>query len=1293
MASHLIEYQLRIRDAADSTDAITITSVRGGTNPYLSAPPQGDGASFDPLTCESLLGTYTGRIADWSIGGAQRVVTSQLEDGTTFRQLLGFRKAIQEFRIDGGAWTVMIAGYLTLLRLVNAAEFEYTISDPMSAQIVAQLFAPTSDTTIAAFLAAWPNRGCLVGGPIIAPAVTGHPAQVLGITDLGGWTMQVETSGIANEYYLRPKNVYGPPNWHPQAQIDEDLAGAINGAIAQLQTSFADGAADSWTTIADAQSHYWAWPGVTVLIDDGSGVKPWKPLAFFYSRLADDNGNPVAAPIVSPVKGDGGSGIRVKSDGTRTLSNGAIVKVRVITVLPSEMSPIYVTGHPIDLLTTFWTTTNLPFDATACAALKTAMAGAFMAFRITAPKDLADLVQTICSYWGLGIRGNTSGQLQPFQGRIVGNTPPTTTITAADVVEGSTSLPFELDPSKAVQTLTIAQKIFSDQRNTPLGTKGSIVDGVVAIDDTATFINGDASAVAFGSFDISLDAQVTAYSNSATKASTLAAFGTSIAQTIFDRFGHGAVALETTLIRGGAGDSVNLGDEVLVQLPQLPNHNYRLGDNGAVAARAMQVVRRTVTPSGYEVRLVDSGPNAQPLATVPTVSIAASSDAPRTVAIVTITNAATLNALGYGARLQWGMTFDGTVPPASTYTDVQAWKAGAIPSTFRLPPAAAGATVYVRARSEGVATSRPSNYGTAAGLTLSIVADPTGLTATPSGTDGSKCALAWTAGSGTSADLVDIWRRASGAAFSTAVRVATLNPGSVAYTLEGLTPGVAYTASVQYRDPRTQDLSDPVDVTFTAGATTFTLPAPVLPQGFSGSLNATGVPNADGVYGMAVVAALIPGFVEVAIAIETAIGSGTYGSFVTSAKVASVSGNWTIASFVAPNDGLRRQLKARHVGDGASSSAYTSVVTVKPWTPTPLPPLPSTPVVEATFLAPTEPGVNVIVEITGVDPFGTTPQVMVKSLSGTSVAIITGAAVGTLAANNSTWKISQPPAGAGPGSMVINTTLADGRTASATVSIPEQASSGIAIPQGTVSIDAGGRTGFTTDGLPSTNSIKWLVSTSSYPSDASVIASGNILTGGRTFTATNIITLAFGQTAFVTIVGFTGASGTGTSQPSIHLQGSYQSFSATKTVTYSRTSWVDRGTLGFTSDADGSVINAALPSGTIRDDFAMTAILPQGVTLVSAAFDVAWNTATNALGGFTASVSTVGSNINFASPSYGGGSQTLTMTLGSTVVGSGAILFRNHWGNALGPGTADAGQGALYDVRLTYTQPDPAHTV
>jgi hypothetical protein len=98
----------------------------------------------------------------------------------------------------------------------------------------------------------------------------------------------------------------------------------------------------------------------------------------------------------------------------------------------------------------------------------------------------------------------------------------------------------------------------------------------------------------------------------------------------------------------------------------------------------------------------------------------------------------------------------------------------------------------------------------------------------------------------------------------------------------------------------------------------------------------------DGVYGMAVEAASFPSSVEFWEAVETAVGSGVYGTSVPVDTIPSEQEGWTTLYRVAPNDGLRRQLKARHLREGSTPSPFTSVLTVAPWgTPTrrPTPPI------------------------------------------------------------------------------------------------------------------------------------------------------------------------------------------------------------------------------------------------------------------------------------------------------------------------------------------------------------------
>ena len=59
-----LQYRLRIRTTADDADYLVITSVPGGTNPYIAEPPEGDGATLDPVAGSVSVGAYTVRVID-----------------------------------------------------------------------------------------------------------------------------------------------------------------------------------------------------------------------------------------------------------------------------------------------------------------------------------------------------------------------------------------------------------------------------------------------------------------------------------------------------------------------------------------------------------------------------------------------------------------------------------------------------------------------------------------------------------------------------------------------------------------------------------------------------------------------------------------------------------------------------------------------------------------------------------------------------------------------------------------------------------------------------------------------------------------------------------------------------------------------------------------------------------------------------------------------------------------------------------------------------------------------------
>lgn len=927
MSNYLIEHRVRIRNRADNADLLVASSVRGDTLPYLKEPPSGDGQGFNPLTNTMMAGSYTARIVDAITSGTSRVLTSQLED-VNARLQLGYLKTYIGWRRDGGSWNETF-GFLTGVRLISDVEGELTIQDPSILYDGFELFNATSSTTISSFLGTWPNRGCLLGGPI--------KGSWLNIPDLGGWTMRVRriTSLGHLRYWLEPISVYGPGSWIPgqTTKITPEFGAPINAAVRSLPKGNFEFNTVAVSTIADAYSRSFWWTGLVLLID-GAVFRPIPPFAadHHYGSSSDGKTNYDAngdsfSDLVS-VRG-GRLGLFAYDDG-QGLADGAVIRVRALTVLPSELSPILLDRHPVDHLTDCLTLAGLSYNAAGCTALKELIGTELRhAMIIKGSRRMGEHLREAAFQLGIATRTNSAGEIVPFSTRIFNNSVPTKTITDALVVQGTTKA-FDLDVAEGLQRVTLRQKTFS-----PIN--GAGVYGVAEGELELTLNNGFANPAATGVVEIVTDGMLrpSASSFAPPDLKWLAA----IADPLFDRFGAGCQAFETDMLRGDGttdADTANLGDEYLVNVKQIPNHNKRYGDDASVGARALQFVRITEMVDRRRALLKDSGPNAQALATKPTHTIAASSDLPRTVAELTITNAAALNALAYAVVIQVAVT-TGAAPATTDYVDAYRSVAAAIPTgAIRLPSVVAGRKVYARARSEK-SGSRPSDWSTGVSVVLTAVAPVTGLTATKVVADGSQEDLAWTVG--VSDCHLDVYLRASGAAFSTADKRATLLPGSTRYRLTGLTPNSAYTATIQHRDSTTQDVSAVTEVTFTTATATYKLLAPIFPDAFSFPVHVPGRAQGRDLvdyaarYGIAVVAQEFPGLVEIAEAVETAVGAGTYGAYTEQlGRVPAISGDYTIWSKLAPQDGLRRKLKARSVGDGQTSSDYCAEVVVNPAT-------------------------------------------------------------------------------------------------------------------------------------------------------------------------------------------------------------------------------------------------------------------------------------------------------------------------------------------------------------------------
>jgi hypothetical protein len=184
---------------------------------------------------------------------------------------------------------------------------------------------------------------------------------------------------------------------------------------------------------------------------------------------------------------------------------------------------------------------------------------------------------------------------------------------------------------------------------------------------------------------------------------------------------------------------------------------------------------------------------------------------------------------------------------------------------------------------------------------------------------------------------------------------------------------------------------------------------------------------------------------------------------------------------------------------------------------------------------------------------------------------------------------------------------------------------------------------------------------------------------------------------FITIVPFTGSSGSGTAMDSIHLRGSYLTYTASKTATYNATGWHDLsdpanyGHVGY-YDPSTNLYNG--PANSVGDAYMGMYLLisggTAGVTLTQCTIDIQWATGLGTGTGGTCWIEriTVGST---SSTIIGTGSvghtgfQTANIGLSENTFGNGyQVVGRvTNSSSGIGGGT----------VSLTYTMNDPKQTL
>jgi hypothetical protein len=1096
-----VAYRLTIRNAStvanpDGTaDELVLTSDPVGTNPYIAAPPSGDGAEVDPLTGAVRTGAYVVEVVDADTGtdatGTIRVVTNKLEDATFRQQLLSRRAYVDVIR--AGVSSRLVAGYISSVRLISPMRYAITVGDTRRVERTQTIFQ-------GAALGAYTTRGCLTGGPVTADFGT--------VKARGGWRYLVSKSG--DDVTLTFVDGYEPGAGSPIVkdwrQVNRsEIADVIEGYRQPNPYAIGGGSAfvTSYTTpVFDFTSGDWIVAGgvqavVGSTATNGAAVRA---LVCGYSEVPANEALGVSnVYLYWP---------------SCPYSSGQTVYVSLTTVDVNETCPLYLDAHPVDLVTAIWTNARVKYSASAAATVKTLIGDTVrLACRFPqAPLMDEFLQQAIYGPFGISERTNSNGEQELFPTRIKTDVLPTLTVNAA-AMRGADEVVFDLDEQTAVSGIRLTQQVLSPkgyapgtqtQNGTNTGTQTSgPLDGIMVseVTQTAQYLDPNLAVFAGRVVEYKIPGMIHTAADFVPNTSTQL---DAIAIGTFDRFGRGCQAAEVSVLATAGAAAAQIGDEVYFEAPHFPNKGYRIGES-TVGARIMQVVRRTETPAGPVFRLLDSGLAAQPVSPPATITVAQNPNAASTTARFTITNAATINSGGVlQVRVEWAT---GTTTPTGNGADFAFYAAGEVPTgAVDLPPVTTpGVTVYVRARTEQ-AGRRPSAWTAWASVALANI--PTVSSLTSSNLKQTAVTLSWTNGSLTLPLVVFAYQGGSAPANWSPYRVGTLPAGTTSTVVRNLSgPSIAWTVGVAYETAQAVGA-----VTSTAVTTNSTLDTPTRPAGLA---IIPGVDDATLTQGIALALWGSDQTLDIQIQRSTTSGSGF-------ATIATVSGATTVYVDQLPRTGTTYYYKIAHVLGGFTISSYTPEVS----------------------------GTAAGVPVNVTRPGAVTPVVQVE----TSETATTGTVALTITDPQSRVaqvRFRERTNGGAWSAWTVDTTMPYSYTgtlpATGFLDI-EYEVTGFDAAGTAAQVLAGGIESFDTNTTPDmvsvvgtfnsagaftlaisadsdTASVKYAISTVSQPTLGTVQAQAAI--NGRNLTATFAGPYSSGTTVFVSVLGYTGAGGTG----------------------------------------------------------------------------------------------------------------------------------------------------------------------
>jgi hypothetical protein len=795
-----------------------ITSIRGDDNPYIVNAPNGDGQEVDLLTGGVRSGAYVVEVADVVTGstatGTVRLITNKLEDNNYRQQLLSRRAKLECTRDGGSSWSIWMFGYLTNIRQTDAITYALTVSDSRRVESTHTAFTWSTVSERLEF----PNRGCILGGPVIENF---GPLRAS-----GGWEFlwrEVQSGYLA----LAFQAAYDPPSYarNPYPTFGRFMYDARN--FLERLPPIASLTGANYEQLRNRE-YVFAYPKLVAMVVGSTGtwygsVRAAFTPAFYSSSGAGDRnlGPDISRQNFVYVELDPGQSVSYPPTNER-------VRVRILEREVSEINPLYINEHPVDIVAKLYSTVSIPYSTSSLNNTKQAIGDdVTLALRITVPVNMSEfLSESLFGPFGFSARTNSNGQQEFFPTRIARSIAPSVTIGANDIVGDTPPVVFDVDEATLVTSFKLTSKALVPFVPDPDNKVDPPADGMVQVE--ASLLRQNVGNTTLATREVAYTFPGMVHDGSATVLTTafvlspdvVTKFFDGIVEEGFDRFGRGAIVSEVQVLANSAAANLQIGDEVIIDIPYYPNKNYRIGESN-VGTRIAQIVRRTEMPEGPIFKMVDSGVDQQPA--MPTFTVGAWSGDPRRIATVTVDNATTLNSAQVTLAVQYQVS---PTSPTKTGTVYTRFRPGTIPtSAFLLPIAPPGSRVWVRMRTEK-AELRASLWTNWEDVTLGSWVAPTGLTASVA--TANSMTLTWSL-NGNTLDPMDIFAYpgASAPADWTAYRIGTSSAGSITQIVRDLLPSTQYTFGVAFKDTTTGAYSGITTTTATTAAiNTTSCPAP-----------------------------------------------------------------------------------------------------------------------------------------------------------------------------------------------------------------------------------------------------------------------------------------------------------------------------------------------------------------------------------------------------------------------------------------------------------------------------------